>query len=115
MTDGRLRFWVAPYDQAGMTYRIDWVVLREVDGRISGSSAYVRAERDDSGTGRVYHIAFTAVYRGQEVCKHEVVVGVPLDRKQPAQDSGGTFDSTEFTQLPQRYGRSFLTAEEPVP
>ena len=29
--DGRLRFWLAPYDASNMTYHIDWAVLREVD------------------------------------------------------------------------------------
>jgi hypothetical protein len=31
VNDARLRFWFAPYDVDYMIYRIDWVVLREVD------------------------------------------------------------------------------------
>ena len=60
---------------------------------VGSSSATLRRERDDSGAGRVYHIAFTATYQGQS-CSHEVVVTVPLDRRTPAEDTGSVFDST---------------------
>ena len=60
---------------------------------VGTSSATLRRERDDSGAGRVYHIAFTATDQGQ-TCSHEVVVTVPLDRRTPAEDTGSVYDST---------------------
>jgi hypothetical protein len=60
---------------------------------VGGAYAQLRRERDDDGLGRVYHIAFTAVYKGKS-CAHEVVVTVPLDRKTAVVDTGMRFDST---------------------
>ncbi len=62
----------------------------------SGSKEEVllRAERDDSGNGRVYKIDFTAD-DGFESCDGRVVVTVPLTRKgDPAVDDGQLYDST---------------------
>jgi hypothetical protein len=63
---------------------------------VGSSSAKLRRERDETGEGRVYHIAFTATYKGN-TCSHEVVVTVPLDRGTPAIDSGAQVDSTQPT------------------
>ncbi len=55
---------------------------------------HLRAERDNSGNGRVYEISFTAD-DGFESCDGSVVVTVPLTRKgNPAVDDGQLFDST---------------------
>jgi hypothetical protein len=67
------------------------------DGSGVGSSyAQLRRERDDSGEGRVYHVAFTAVYKGKK-CAHEVVVSVPVDRRSAVIDTGAGYDSTVAT------------------
>ena len=58
-------------------------------------SAYLRRERDVPGDGRIYHIEFTASYRGLPACDHHVVVGVPEDRKEEATFSGSFYPSTQ--------------------
>jgi len=51
--------------------------------RIGASKAWVRAERDGYGNGRVYHIRFTASDGQGGVCTGEVLVGVPHDQGDP--------------------------------
>lgn len=69
------------------------------DGRIDGSTAWVRAERigdkKTPGDGRVYYIGFTATDVLEATCNGEVKVGVPHDRGglATALDSGRLFDS----------------------
>jgi hypothetical protein len=60
---------------------------------VGGSWAQLRRERDASGEGRVYHIAFTATYKGS-TCSHELVVTVPPARGVAAVDSGEAYDAT---------------------
>ena len=70
----------------------------EPDGYGLGTAvATLRREREATGEGRVYHIAFTATYRGSS-CSHEVVVTVPVDRHRSAVDSGAQFNSTVATE-----------------
>jgi hypothetical protein len=67
------------------------------DGRGIGTSiAEVRAERDQNGDGRVYHIYFTAADPYGGACTGEVLVGVPPDQGgliEPI-DGGPLYDST---------------------
>jgi hypothetical protein len=67
------------------------------DGRgIGTSSAEVRAEREQNGDGRVYHIYFTATDPYGGTCSSEVKVGVPPDQGgliEPI-DGGPLYDST---------------------
>jgi CSLREA domain-containing protein len=67
------------------------------DGAGVGSSiAYIRAERDGNGDGRVYHIYFTASDGMGGTCKGEVRVGVSNNQGQGVVpiDEGPLYDST---------------------
>jgi hypothetical protein len=67
------------------------------DGKGVGSSAAsVRAERQGSGNGRVYHIAFTANDGNGGTCSGEILVGVPKSqgKKGGPVDDGALYDST---------------------
>jgi CSLREA domain-containing protein len=63
---------------------------------IGTSTAVVRAERDGTGDGRVYHIYFTASDKKGGSCNGEVIVNVPNDQGQGSQsiDGGPLYDST---------------------
>jgi hypothetical protein len=66
---------------------------------IGTATASVRAERvggewTDEGDGRVYRINFTATDVFGASCEGYVKVGVPHDKKVPAEDMGPLFDST---------------------
>jgi hypothetical protein len=67
------------------------------DGRGIGTNlAEVRAERDQNGDGRVYHIYFIAKDSYGATCRGEVLVGVPSDQGgliAPI-DGGPLYDST---------------------
>lgn len=69
------------------------------DGQgIGTSTATVRAERDGSGNGRVYHITFDADDGNGGTCSGEVFVSVPHDQSgAPAVDDGAAYDSTDVT------------------
>jgi hypothetical protein len=60
------------------------------------SRAWVRAERDFRGNGRVYHIGFTADNGRGGTCSGEVLVGVPKfqGRRVAPIDDGALYDST---------------------
>jgi hypothetical protein len=61
----------------------------------SATSVDLRAERDGSGDGRVYRIAFTGDDHRGGSCAGTAIVGVPHDESgDPATDSGGSYDST---------------------
>jgi hypothetical protein len=64
---------------------------------IGGSTAQIRALRDGSGNGRVYHILFTAADANGGICSGDVIVSVPHDSDEIAVDDGQvrTFDSTK--------------------
>jgi hypothetical protein len=67
---------------------------------IGTATASVRAERvggewTDEGDGRVYRINFTATDVFGASCEGYVKVGVPHDKKVPAEDMGALFDSTD--------------------
>jgi len=67
------------------------------DGQGIGTSmAQVRAERQGSGNGRVYHIRFTAADGKGGTCSGEVKVGVPKSqgRNGAPIDGGALYDST---------------------
>jgi hypothetical protein len=67
------------------------------DGKgIGASSAEVRAERQGSGNGRVYHIGFTADDGKGGTCSGVVLVGVPksMGKKGGPVDDGALYDST---------------------
>ena len=67
------------------------------DGKGIGSeTAEVRAERQGSGNGRVYHIGFTASDGKGGTCSNTVLVGVPKSqgKKGTAVDDGALYDST---------------------
>jgi hypothetical protein len=68
------------------------------DGQGLGSSAaQVRAERQGSGNGRVYHIGFTAADGNWGTCLGEVTVGVPKSQGKKWRvpvDEGPLYDST---------------------
>lgn len=63
---------------------------------VCSSFAYVRAERAQSGNGRVYHIGFTAEDGNGGSCSGEVLVGVPKSQGRNGKpiDEGALFDST---------------------
>jgi hypothetical protein len=67
------------------------------DGKgVGTTTAQVRAERDGSGDGRIYHIFYTADDGNGGTCSAEVSVGVPHDQGQGATavDGGALYDST---------------------
>lgn len=66
------------------------------DAVIQAGSASVRAERLNSGNGRVYHLAFQATNSQGGTCTGDVTVGVPhsLGKGVIAIDSGPAYDST---------------------
>jgi hypothetical protein len=68
------------------------------DGQgVGTSTAEVRAERDGSGNGRVYHISYTANDGHGGTCSGELLVGVPKSKgkKGDPVDEGPLYDSTE--------------------
>lgn len=66
------------------------------DGQgVGTSTAQVRAERVESGNGRVYHINFTASNQFGGACAGTVTVGVPATRQSAAVDDGALYDSTQ--------------------
>ncbi|MEZ4868247.1 MAG: choice-of-anchor Q domain-containing protein [Caldilineaceae bacterium] len=65
----------------------------EADARIMGGGVEVRAERNGSGNGRVYHIAFTADDGFGNACSGTVQVGVPHAKNSTAIDDGPLYDS----------------------
>jgi hypothetical protein len=67
-----------------------------IDNRV----AFVRAERNERGDGRVYHIRFTATDHVGASCSGEVTVGVPRHRHRPAVDGGPRHDSTAGYRFP---------------
>ena len=92
-----------------MTMRIDSIFQDEPvdsigdgntapDGKgVDSSAAWVRAERQGNGNGRVYHIAFTADDGKGGVCSGEVLVGVPKSmgkKHRTPIDDGALYDST---------------------
>ena len=62
---------------------------------IGTSTAQVRAERIQSGNGRVYHIGFVALNPAGGTCTGVVTVGVPATRDSTAVDDGADYDSTQ--------------------
>jgi hypothetical protein len=66
------------------------------DGQgVGTSTAQVRAERIESGDGRVYHIGFRAWDPNGGFCSGTVTVGVPPTRNGTAVDGGALYDSTQ--------------------
>jgi uncharacterized repeat protein (TIGR01451 family) len=61
----------------------------------NGSEVWLRAQREGTGDGRVYRIAFTVSDPHGATCSAVIVVSVPHDIGQgsTAVDSGGSFDS----------------------
>lgn len=69
----------------------------DADG-IGTSTASVRAERNGSGNGRVYHIDFLAEDSHGNVCGGEVLVSVPHDKSGDALDDGRLYNSVSPTE-----------------
>jgi Zn-dependent metalloprotease len=66
------------------------------DGRgIGTDTAEVRAERVESGNGRVYYITFAARNDSGGICTGTVEVGVPTTRNGVAVGDGANYDSTQ--------------------
>jgi hypothetical protein len=66
------------------------------DGQgVGTSTALVRAERIESGDGRVYHIGFRAWNPSGGFCSGTVTVDVPPTRNGTAVDGGALYDSTQ--------------------
>lgn len=61
---------------------------------IGQASIQLRAQREGSGDGRVYHVRFTADDGLEGTCSGEVLVNVPHNQGAPAIDGGPIFDST---------------------
>jgi MBG domain (YGX type) len=86
-----------------LTYRVvssfqDESTSGTVDGSgIGTSTAQVRAERDGSGNGRVYHITFSVTDNTGLSCQATVKVRVPHSPNGPAVDGGPLHDSTVAT------------------
>jgi hypothetical protein len=70
-----------------------------IDAVIDGDVVLLRAERSGNGNGRVYRVYFTASNAGGSA-SGVVFVTVPHNRKKPAIDSGGVYDSTKGTPRP---------------
>jgi len=66
------------------------------DAVIQAGSTSVRAERLNSGNGRVYHLAFKAEDGHGGTCTGDVTVGVPhsMGKGVTAIDDGSVYDST---------------------
>ncbi len=66
------------------------------DGQLTGGpTAFVRAERNASKNGRVYHVFYTAYDDKGAFCKGDVIVSVPRTVPgRPATDDAPRFDST---------------------
>jgi hypothetical protein len=65
------------------------------DAVIDQGAVMIRAERQNSGNGRVYQISFTAADGGGGTCSGVVTVGVPSSKKNgTAVDDGQLYDST---------------------
>ena len=60
---------------------------------VGTDTAEVRAERSGKGDGRVYSIVFSASDEEGATCTGSVEVDVPHDKKDPAVNSGTTFNS----------------------
>jgi hypothetical protein len=60
---------------------------------VGTSSVQIRAEREPSGDGRVYHVEFTATDPDGHVCTGHVTVCVPLDLGGTCVDQGSLHDS----------------------
>lgn len=69
----------------------------DVDGKGVGTSvAVLRAERDGTGDGRVYHVSYSVDDGHGGSCRGTVQVGVPHDQRgTPAVDQGPLYDSTK--------------------
>jgi hypothetical protein len=74
---------------------------------VGGPTVRLRAERDPFGEGRVYTVAFTAVY-GERSCSYEVVVEAPLENGLPAIDSGAAYDATLAAKVEEAMHEIFL-------
>jgi hypothetical protein len=61
----------------------------------SANRVLLRAERSETGNGRMYVIHFTARDTHGETCTGSVQVGVPVGRKSNVIDSGQTYDSLQ--------------------
>ena len=61
---------------------------------VGSNTALVRAERNGTGNGRVYHIGFTADDGSGGTCTGEVTVCVPHNHGGTCVDGGPRFDST---------------------
>ncbi|MFC1880657.1 bifunctional metallophosphatase/5'-nucleotidase [Thermodesulfobacteriota bacterium] len=61
---------------------------------IGTDTASIRAERDGSGNGRIYHIEFMATDDMGGVCVNFVSVGVPLNKQDDPIDDGASYDSS---------------------
>jgi predicted outer membrane repeat protein len=66
------------------------------DGQLTGGpTAFVRAERNASKNGRVYHVFYTAYDDKGAFCKGDVIISVPRTVPgRPATDDAPRFDST---------------------
>jgi alpha-tubulin suppressor-like RCC1 family protein len=64
------------------------------DAVLRGAGVLLRAERSGGGDGRVYHVNFRAEDGQGGLCRGEVTVEVPHNRKSGAVDGGALYDST---------------------
>ena len=60
---------------------------------IDTDTAQVRAERDNKGDGRVYHITVRATDEHDAICFAVLTVSVPRHKNKPAIDGGPLYDS----------------------
>lgn len=70
----------------------------DIDGAIRGADAYLRAERNDSGDGRVYRISFKATNKSYNLsCTGSVKVCVPArpGKSGICKDNGQYYDSLQ--------------------
>ncbi len=69
----------------------------EIDAQLQGGTLLLRAERDGTGDGRVYHVQFTVTDPQGASCSREVTVCVPHDQGTSARadcvDQGALFAS----------------------
>ncbi|MEZ4736529.1 MAG: tandem-95 repeat protein [Caldilineaceae bacterium] len=97
---------VSDADGDSITITIDTIfqdepVAGEADGHGIGTAmAHLRAEYDQNGNGRTYHIGFTAADGNGGSCSGSVHVGVPLNDGGPVVDDGALYDSTIDTTIP---------------
>jgi hypothetical protein len=84
-----------PYDPSTAVYRIKGLGDGDTspDAAVSGNDILLRAERAETGNGRVYVVHFTATNADGAQCNGTVKVTVPHSKKDPAVEGPQLYNS----------------------